>query len=61
MPTLETIYGHAVAVDPEQVNREFSRAMAADPGPAEQAPPKRSATSADLRESDAPKPKQNWG
>ena len=41
MPTLETVDGHAVAVDPEQVNQEFARAMAADPGPAEQAPPKR--------------------
>ncbi len=41
MPTLETVDGQSVAVDPEQVNREFSRAMAADPGPVEQAPPKR--------------------
>lgn len=59
MPTLETVDGHAVEVDPEQVNRDFFRAMAADPGPAEQAPPKRDkadTTPADRRES--PKPKR---
>ena len=42
MPTLETVDGQPVApVDPEQVNKEFARAMAADPGAVEQAPPKR--------------------
>ena len=56
MPTLETVDGHAVAVDPEQVNQEFARAMAADPGPAEQAPPKR--TKLDNVQLDEPKPKR---
>ena len=59
MPTLETVDGQAVAVDPEQVNRDFSRAMAADPGPAEQAPPKRQvedpSNSADRREAGKPR------
>ncbi len=56
MPTLETVDGQAVAVDAEQVNREFSRAMAADPGPAEQAPPKRQA--APEPDPEAPKPRR---
>ncbi len=58
MPTLETVDGQAVAVDPEQDNREFSRAMASDPGPAEQAPPKRETSKPEFRSDDAPKPKR---
>jgi hypothetical protein len=57
MPTLETVDGHAVAVDPEAVNREFSRAMASDPGPAEQAPPKRQPTP-DVESPSGPKAKR---
>jgi hypothetical protein len=56
MPTLETVDGQPVAVDPEAVNREFSRAMSSDPGPAEQAPPKRP-----VAEPEADQPKRKPG
>lgn len=55
MPVLETVDGKPVApIDPDTVNREFAGAMAGN-GPAEQAPPKRSATPV---ADDAPKPKR---
>ena len=41
MPTLETTDGAPVAVDADVVNQQFAASMAATPGPAEQAPPKR--------------------
>lgn len=43
MPTLETTDGQPVAVDPDVVNQQFAASMAAEPGPAEKAPPKRQA------------------
>ena len=41
MPTLETTGGQPVAIDPDAVNQQFAASMAADTGPAEQAPPRR--------------------
>ena len=56
MPTLETVDGKAVAIDPEQVNQEFARAMASNGPEAEQAPPKRAPKPE--ADPDAPKPKR---
>lgn len=57
MPVLETADGKPVDVtppDPDEVNRQFAAAMAGDPGPDEQAPPKRTPKPA---AEDAPKRK----
>lgn len=54
MPTLETISGKPVELDPDAVNAKFQAAMN-DDGPSEQAPPKREPKPA---EEDAPKPRR---